>query len=57
MQATAAAIFADQGLSNVERTIAPLSEVFRLQNVDELDAAEQRYLNAAASDDFHQKTA
>ena len=44
MQATAAAIFADGGLAQVEPAIAPLSEVFRLQRNDELEDAEERYL-------------
>jgi phosphoenolpyruvate phosphomutase len=44
MQAAAAQIFADQSASGIEPAIAPLSEVFRLQRADELEAAEQRYL-------------
>ncbi len=44
MQATAARLFADQNLQHVERTVAPLTEVFRLQRMDDLHAAERRYL-------------
>ena len=45
MQAAAAQIFAEQSVSRIDRLIAPVAEVFRLQRVDELDAAERRYLN------------
>ena len=45
MQATAAQIFADQSVSRIEPAIAPMAEVFRLQRVDELESAEQRYLS------------
>jgi phosphoenolpyruvate phosphomutase len=44
MQATAAAIAADQSVSRIEPAIAPLAEVFRLQRTEELEAAEKRYL-------------
>jgi phosphoenolpyruvate phosphomutase len=44
MQATAATIFKEQSLRRVEDQVAPLSEVFRLQREDELQAAEARYL-------------
>jgi phosphoenolpyruvate phosphomutase len=37
-------IFRDQSLVNVEDRIAPLGEIFRLQRVDELQEAEQKYL-------------
>ena len=57
MQATAAAIFADQGLARVEHEVAPVSEVFRLQNMDELEAAEERYLPAQRPCDLGQKIA
>lgn len=36
--------FEEQSLRNVEDRIAPVREVFRLQNADELIAAETRYL-------------
>jgi len=49
MQEVAARIAADQALHHVEGRIAPLAEVFRLQRMDELEAAERRYL-AAGSD-------
>jgi phosphoenolpyruvate phosphomutase len=52
MQATAARLFADECLHGVEPMVAPLAEVFRLQRMDELHAAERRYLpqDVSASD-------
>jgi phosphoenolpyruvate phosphomutase len=44
MQETARRIFAEQSLMAVEGTIAPIDEVFRLQNEPELAWAEKRYL-------------
>jgi phosphoenolpyruvate phosphomutase len=44
MQATSRQIYEDQSLVNVEPNIAPVSEVFRIQGMDELKAAEKRYL-------------
>ena len=44
MQATAARLSAEQCLMNIENTVAPLREVFRLQRMAELDAAAARYL-------------
>jgi phosphoenolpyruvate phosphomutase len=44
MQATAARLFTEQCLMNVENTIAPLREVFRLQRMAELERAARRYL-------------
>jgi phosphoenolpyruvate phosphomutase len=44
MQRVSRAIFQEQSLRNVEDSIVPLREVFRLQNADELIAAEERYL-------------
>ena len=49
MQATAARIFADQCLHNVEGEVATLAELFRLQRMDELAAAEQRYVEQFTS--------
>ena len=49
MQATAARLFADECLHHVERNVAPLAEVFRLQRMDELHAAERRYLPQGVS--------
>jgi len=57
MQATAAAIRLDQGLTAVEPRIAPVAEVFRLQRLEELEAAEQRYLPADGSSGVAQKIA
>jgi phosphoenolpyruvate phosphomutase len=48
MQATAARLFAEQCLANVEGTVAPMSEVFRLQRMAELEAAADRYLPVPA---------
>lgn len=50
MQKTAAQIFREQSLLDVEAAVAPLSEVFRLQGEDELAAAESRYLPHTAAD-------
>lgn len=44
MQQTATQIFKSQSLMDVEDTIATLSEVFELQNADELQRAEKKYL-------------
>ena len=44
MQQTARQIRDDNSLSRIEPQIAALAEVFRLQNVQELEAAERRYL-------------
>lgn len=44
MQRIARQLFHDQCLANVEPVVAPLSEVFRLQDVAELERAERRYL-------------
>lgn len=47
MQSTAAQIYADQSLVEVEGRIAPVAEVFRLQGADELLDAEKRYARPA----------
>jgi phosphoenolpyruvate phosphomutase len=44
MQGAAAEIYRSRSLAQVEEEIAPLREVFRLQDVAELEAAEDRYL-------------
>lgn len=44
MQRTAAQIFADRSPARIEGEIATVEEVFRLQDVDELQRAEERYL-------------
>ena len=49
MQATAREIFSSQTLVNVEDRIAPVSEIFRLQDADEYSAAERLYLSSAAA--------
>ncbi|EAR21019.1 phosphoenolpyruvate phosphomutase [Nitrococcus mobilis Nb-231] len=43
MQASARRIYRDQSLLEVEDTIAPMDEIFRLQGAEELRAAERRY--------------
>ena len=49
MQATAAAIQREQSLVDVEPVVAPLAEVFRLQQEEELSAAERQYLPGQAA--------
>ncbi|MBI2432671.1 MAG: phosphoenolpyruvate mutase [Candidatus Hydrogenedentes bacterium] len=44
MQETSRQIFQEQSLIRVEDRVVPVKEVFRLQNADELLAAEERYL-------------
>ncbi len=44
MQKTSKQIFTDQSLINVEDHVVSVGEVFRLQNADELEAAEDKYL-------------
>lgn len=46
MQKTSKQIFEDESLINVENTIVPVAEVFRLQGADELKQAEKKYLPA-----------
>lgn len=44
MQQTAAQIYQDNSLVNVENKIVPVKEIFRLQNAQELKEAEKRFL-------------
>ena len=44
MQAVCRRIFTERSVANTEDQIAPVKEVFRLQNADELMEAEERYL-------------
>jgi len=44
MQQTAAVIHAENSLANVEKNIASVKEIFRLQKADDLKEAERRYL-------------
>lgn len=44
MQNTTATIFKDQSLINVEKKVAPVKEIFRLQQDHELVEAEKKYL-------------
>ena len=47
MQETAEEIFTSQAIASVEQKIAPLEDVFRLQNVAELQQAEKSYLHGS----------
>mgnify|MGYP001766182909 CR=1 FL=1 len=49
MQRVSQTIFNERSLRNVEDHVVPVKEVFRLQNADELLAAEDRYLPRAAA--------
>jgi phosphoenolpyruvate phosphomutase len=46
MQQTSSQIFQDEGLINVEKSVSPIAEVFRLQRAEELAAAEEIYLQS-----------
>ena len=46
MQATAARIYTDRSLHNVENEVVSVKEIFRLQNATELKEAEKAYLPA-----------
>lgn len=48
MQATSRRIFEERSVQRVEDAIAPVREVFRLQDADELMEAEERYLPRTA---------
>ncbi|MFF2155021.1 phosphoenolpyruvate mutase [Paenibacillus chitinolyticus] len=47
-------IYRDQSLVHVEKDVAPLEEVFRLQGAEELEAAEQQYLPSSEPDSGEQ---
>jgi phosphoenolpyruvate phosphomutase len=47
MQAVAKEIYANETLVDVEDRIAPVKEIFRLQDADEYSEAEKRYLSAS----------
>jgi phosphoenolpyruvate phosphomutase len=49
MQSVAREIFESQTLVNVEDRIAPVNEIFRLQDADEYTAAERLYLSASST--------
>ena len=55
MQQTAAQIYSDQSLANVEREVVPVKEIFRLQNAAELKEAEKLYLPAKNGAGVHRK--
>lgn len=44
MQQISKKIHTEQSLSNVEKNVVSVNEVFRLQNADELEDAEAKYL-------------
>ena len=44
MQQTSQQIFKDNSLINIEKSVAPVNEIFRLQNEKELSSAEKKYL-------------
>jgi phosphoenolpyruvate phosphomutase len=50
MQITARALKEDEQLLSIEDKVVPVSEIFRLQNADELQEAEDRYLPKDAKD-------
>lgn len=49
MQRTATKVYKEHSLVNIEPEIASVKEIFRLQNEDELGAAEKKYLPARAA--------
>jgi phosphoenolpyruvate phosphomutase len=49
MQHTANKLYREQTLMAIENEVAPLQEIFRLQNADELKEAELRYLPASGA--------
>lgn len=55
MQGTAEEIFNAQAICSVEPEIAPLNDIFRLQNVAELQRAEKSYLPNADNKGRHQQ--
>jgi len=50
MQEISAQIFRDNRIDGAENNIATVDEVFRLQRVDELEAAERKYLPSGGTD-------
>ncbi len=44
MKNTSKLIFESQNLMGVEKNVTPVNEVFRLQGMDELKAADKKYL-------------
>lgn len=52
MQRTAASIYESQSLLDVEKEIVSVKEVFRLQEMDELKQAEERYLPAPSTENL-----
>jgi phosphoenolpyruvate phosphomutase len=52
MQRTVASIYESQSLLEVEKEIVPVKEVFRLQDMNELKQAEDRYLPAPSAENL-----
>ena len=52
MQNTAEKIYAKQRIDNLDQEIVAVEEIFRLQDVDELKKAENRYLSRDPGDQF-----
>ncbi|GIO59927.1 MULTISPECIES: phosphoenolpyruvate mutase [Paenibacillus] len=50
MEQVSRRIYQDESLVHIEKEVATLEEVFRLQGAEELEAAEQRYLPATQPD-------
>lgn len=55
MQRTAKKLFDGQSLLSVEQDIVPVKEIFRLQNADELKAAELKYLPKSGASAHNEK--
>ncbi|TJY42932.1 phosphoenolpyruvate mutase [Cohnella pontilimi] len=49
MQNITQQLFRERSLVQIENNVSPLEEIFRLQDAEELQAAEDRYLTAAAA--------
>jgi phosphoenolpyruvate phosphomutase len=50
LQQAAAKIRADESIAEIEKQVAPVKEIFRLQNAAELQAAENQYLPSSSHD-------
>ncbi|WP_068619891.1 phosphoenolpyruvate mutase [Paenibacillus tuaregi] len=50
MKSISARIYRDESLVQIEKDVASLEEVFRLQGVEELEAAEEQYLPSSEQD-------
>jgi len=52
MQQTVAQIYQEQSISSIESQVVTVKEIFRLQNAEELEEAEQRYLPKVGAEDL-----